>query len=240
MVQSRNRTRSTGKKPVHRKPVPPKLQTQLLAVLEWRETDTGEDLAYTVADRILDAIRHNLTQREAAAAAGVPEVTLKNWLRRGAEVARERASMAAGELEYRQPRKTEEAFWWFWQELQVAEAQAEHRLVASLDAIATGEGMVNEVVTERVDSHGNTLDTTTKRSAVAPNPQAAQWLLARRHPERWANTETLEVVGGKNPVEVHHTVSSPQLESLIDQIRERHLNPIDTTVAETPELGSGD
>lgn len=215
-------------------------EVALLEVVETVEDDeTGEIVPVLVADVLLAAVRRNLSGNQAAKAADVPLSTYRLWLSRGAEVAKQEAAKAAGEIAKRRISKADEAYWWFWREHQAAEAEAERRLVTALDALGTGEGLVTETVTEKVavDDDGNEklLERTKRTANVLPDKQAAEWLLARRFPERWGSTDTLEVVGaGGGPVEHRHTVEG--LEDMIAGLRTRMLDPIDTTAAEIPEI----
>lgn len=233
-------------------------QPKLLDVIEWTEHDadgTPVD-GVTVGDRIIDSIRRNLGVNEACAAAGVWPQAYRAWLTAGAEVAKERAAMEAGVTPRRKLSTRDSAVWWFYQQVEQAKAEAERRLVHAVDARGTGDGLIASVVTRKLapDPSGTIdprtgqvamveLERTEKRNRVLPDAAAAEWLLTRRHPERWGGTATLEVMGtGAGQVEHHHTHSIPALEDMLGKVAAKIEGRVtDTTATEVlpdiPPLG---
>jgi hypothetical protein len=256
MPSPATRERNSGRSVrVHRKPAGATKgdEPKLMDVLEWR--DDGE--AYTRADAILDAIRRNTPIETALQANGIGKTTYYRWLREGADIAAERAAMQAGTVPYRRPSKRQEALWWFWQQVQQAEAQAEQELVGAMHDRATGAlqaAVVTRELEPKLDEHGRPMldehgrpamvevKRSEKRNRVLPDTAALQFLLKTRHGERWRGTDTLEVVGsGGGPVEHRHVHTVEGMESLLDKVAERlNAKPIDATAVEIPPLGEGD
>lgn len=226
-------------------------------VLEWRgdPDDPAREIGYTVAERIVDDVRRFNSIDEAVAAAGVRMWVYREWLREGA---RWRAELAAAHAEGR-PRPVlrgrAAAQLWFAEAIDQAKAEAERRLVGVLYQHATGDGLMNAVVTRelapdpdgRLDDAGRPImvevKRTEKQNRVLPNADIALKVLARKAPERWGNVERHEhtgLPGGDRPIEHVHRHDVPALTSLIDALASKITNPIDTTAAEIPELPSND
>jgi hypothetical protein len=241
MPPTKQRARRTGKQKnpmvVKREPkgVNRRDQPRLLDVLEWTEWELdadGNPIAdrpidgITVGDRIIDSVRRNLGVAEACAAAGVThQFIYYRWLEQGAKVAQERAAMAAGTVQNRKLSATDSAVWWFYQGIEQAKAEAERRLVLAIDQRGTGDDLVQSTETrqlERVNGQMVEVKRTVKKNRVLPDSASAQWLLARKHPEKWGGTGTLEVMGGGEPgratIEHHHTHSVPALEDMLAKV----------------------
>lgn len=243
MPSVRQRQRTSGRNVVKARPKAPRV-LHLLDVVDYDEV--GE--AITVGDRVIESVRRNLGVTEAANAAGVQASTAQGWLRDGAKLSAERIAAAEGVGSYRRLSQRDKALLWFYDGITTARAEAEQRLVIALDALATGEGLQTGQVVRKIEvSVGpdgkrieNEVERRVTQSPVLPNVEALKFVLKAKAPERWGNTDTLEVVGGGGgPVEHHHTHSMPALEDLVGKLAEKLAGSSRRQVIDVEPLGPG-
>lgn len=138
-------------------------------------------LTSAVQARIVEALEHGAHLRIAAASAGIADRTLHSWLKRGrdelARVMPEGETTDDDEQTLLDLEPTEERYVRFLLAVEQAEATAEVRAV------------------------------TTWSRAAGYDWRAARDLLARRHPDRWAQTSSLTVSAAEADKRVAETAS---------------------------------
>lgn len=143
-------------------------------------------------EKILDAVRGGALQREAAAAGGIAEGTLEEWLGRG-----------RGTDDRDDPDGLYAAFAGAYEK---AFAENTIALRGIVERGARGE-LVERTVTRRTESRGESVITIeeTKERTLADS-RAAQWMLARREPAIYGDTTRHQhsgQLGVHTVVEIH-------------------------------------
>lgn len=148
------------------------------------QTEDGQPI--TAGDRVLELTRTTWSPRRYIAAhAGLNHVTLNSWRREGGLA---RAAMARGEKVTQNQRRLA-AFLTAWEK---AEAEAVAARLGVIREAAAGGWVKTKTVT-KVNADGEVVETTTTTETLAPEWQAAAWMLERRRPEDFGRR--VEVTG---------------------------------------------
>jgi hypothetical protein len=164
-----------------------------------------------IAKKIIQALQGGATRRVAIGTVSISEQTFYNWLARGERAARGR-------------------FFEFFEAVSRAEAAAALRNITIIQKCAMGGEVIKRITLTRPDG---TQEVTEVKSQ--PNNSAAQWWLARRFPEDWAEKSRIEHTAPNGPIaQTNYIIIEDRIGRSIEQSRTDHVIEV------TPVLGSPD
>lgn len=174
----------------------------------------GSITKVTTADRIIQALAAGNYAEHAAASAGIPKVTLYDWLKRGA---RYNTALDRGK-DLTDFTRLDRLCGDFANAVATAQAEATVRDAALAAQLAQG-GFEHRTVTVKKDKDGNVVERTEKVEHLPPDSSMIRWRLERREQATWGKNAPLEITGPEGgPVEV--TVAEKRA-GFLDHLTER-------------------